>query len=457
MYGVIIEKGPQNWQVLQQKNGYASVALSGRVELDEDTLSYEDGRVYVRAIHEDTNLRVGSPIKIKPKNGKWECEMTLPVGGPYRIETYYRFFNVWEKRGDRIFHLGVGDVYVITGQSNAVGVGKDMVPDEQDTNVRMFRLSGRWDIATHPLHDTTDTLFPLSQEQVQTGHSPWLTFGKHLARTLGYPIGLIPATKGGIPLSYWDRAEDGAFFDNMLEIVKASGSEIKGVVWYQGCNDCYSDALRATYFDRFCRVCKDFGQSFFENVPILTVQINKSTCTKGQDLARDGRNFAELREAQRKAMHELDNVYMTPTIDLPVCDGIHNACISNVAIGLRVASLALNYVYGKNVICDAPDVKKATLEDGNSVRLHFAHVYDALFSDNNPTEALMFSVTDTEGRMTPIDYVCEGNTVLLKFPRPIGEQAVVNCDGYNNTGLMPYDLFSYLPVIPFMGIQVESM
>lgn len=456
MYGVIIEKGPQNWQVLQQKNGCATFSLSGRVELDEDTLSHEDGLVFVRAIHEETNLRLAQPIKVKPQDGKWACSLTLPAGGLYRVETYYRFAKVCEKRGDRIFHIGVGDVYAITGQSNAVGVGKDMVTDEEDTNVRMFRLSGSWDIASHPLHDTTNTLFPLSQERVQTGHSPWLAFAKHLSKTLGYPIGLIPATKGGIPLSCWDRAEDGAFFDNMLNIVKASGSEIRGIVWYQGCNDCYSDELRANYLERFRRVCKDFEDSFFANIPILTVQLNKSTCTKGKDVAKDGRNFAEVREAQRRAMHEIHNVYMVPTIDLPVCDGIHNACISNMAVGLRVAAIALKYIYGKEVICDAPDIEKAVLEDGSNVRLYIRNVYDALFSDFNRTEDLLFTVTDEQGTMELADYECEGgDTILLKFPRPIAGNATVSCDKYNETGLMPYDLYSYLPLIPFADVPVE--
>ncbi len=456
MFGVIIEKGPQNWQVLQQKDGFATVPLSGCVMLDEETLSYSDGCVIVRAIDEETNLRIGQPAKVKPEDGKWECTLTLPAGGPYRIETYYRFFNVREKRGDRIFHIGVGDVYVITGQSNAVGVGKDMVTDEEDPNVRMFRLSGSWDIAAHPLHDSTNTLFPLSQEQTQTGHSPWLAFGKYLSKTLGYPIGLIPGTKGGIPLSYWDRAEDGAFFDNMLEIVKASGSEVKGIIWYQGCNDCYSDQLRATYFERFKRVCKDFEDSFFTEIPILTVQLNKSTCTKDKDVVQDGRNFAEVREAQRRAMHEISNVHMVPTIDLPVCDGIHNACISNMAVGLRVAAVAMKYVYGKDVLCDAPDVERAVLEDGCNVRLYIAHVVDALFSDFNRTEDLLFTVTDEQGRMELADYECEGgNTVLLKFSRPIVGKAAVSCDKYNETGLMPYDLYTYLPLIPFMNVPVE--
>lgn len=456
MYGVIIEKGPQNWQVLQQEDGFATTALAGRIEVEEDVLAFADAVVMLRVTDENTGARITAPVFAKPQGGRWAAELRIPAGGPYRIETYLRYNGVAEKRGDRIFHLGVGDVYVITGQSNAVGVGKDSVNDPVSPDVHMFRVSGSWDIASHPLHDTTNTLFPLSQEHAQTGHSPWLNFGKILARHLGYPIGLIPGTKGGIPLSCWDRSEDGAYFDNMLDIVKAAGSGVKGILWYQGCNDLYSGELRASYFARFQKVCNDFRRVFRADIPILTVQLNKTTCTKNNDLAEQGRNWAEVREAQRKAMHEIPGVYMAPSIDVMVCDGIHNAAMSNMVIGERVANLALKYIYGRNIICDAPDIERAVKQDTKTVRLYFKHVYDRIFADNNHTDALIFSLTDAAGRLLPVDYDCPGdNSILLMFEREIAPDAVINCDRYNDTGLMPYDLFSYLPVIPFNGCRVE--
>ena len=35
LIGVIIEKGPQGWQILQQKDGCADISLSGNWDLDE--------------------------------------------------------------------------------------------------------------------------------------------------------------------------------------------------------------------------------------------------------------------------------------------------------------------------------------------------------------------------------------------------------------------------------------
>lgn len=427
------------------------------MEVEKEVLAYEDVAVIVRVTDENTNARITEANYIKPRKNRWETEVIIPAGGPYRVETYLRYNGVSEKRGDRVFHIGVGDVYLIAGQSNAVGVGKDSVNDPISTDVHMFRLNGYWDIASHPLHDSTDTVYPSAQELAQTGHSPWINFGKILARHLGYPIGLIPGTKGGIPLSYWDREEDGKFFEHALEMVKASGSSIKGLLWYQGCHDTHGKGMRDTYYERFQRVCRDFRVTYGKNLPILTVQLNKVVCTKNRDIHQDGYNYSVIREAQRKAMHEIPNVYMSPSIDLMVCDGIHNSAMSNMVIGERVANMALKYVYGKQIICDAPDIRSAVREEGCSVRLYFDHVYGEIFADLNCVDKLMFSVTDDLGRIVPCDYQCNGdNSILLKFAREIQGQAIVNCDCYNDSSLMPYDLFSYLPVIPFSGIQITN-
>ncbi len=456
MYGVIIEKGPQDWQILQQKEGYAECRLSGQVCVEDEVSAFADKKVGVRVVDETTNARITEPLFVSIEQGKWQVKLRIPAGGPYRLETYLRYNGICEKRGDRRFHIGVGDVYLIAGQSNAVGVGKDCVNDPPSADVHMYRLNGNWDIATHPLHDATDTKFPLSQELTQTGHSPWINFGKILAKHLGYPIGLIPGTKGGIPLSCWDRKDDGAFFDNAHEIVKAAGTDVKGILWYQGCNDMHSEELRNTYLERFKRVCKDFEQTYGKEIPILTVQLNKCVCVKNSDTAVEGYNMSVIREAQRRAMHEISNVYLVPSIDLMVCDGIHNSAMSNMVIGERVANVALKYIYNKQVLCDAPDILKAVKETKTSVRLYFQDVYEQLFADLNCTDKMMFSLTDEKGRMEPCDYSCPGdNSFVLEFEREIGNEATVSCDRYNDTGLMPYDLYSYLPIIPFSDISIE--
>lgn len=456
LYGVIIEEGPQDWQILQQREGYARVRLAGRVEVP-DVGAERRPLVMLRAVDETDGTRVTAPVCVPPVDHRWEAELRLPAGGPYTIESCLRYDPVNEKRGDRLFHIGVGDVYVIAGQSNAMGVGKDMAEDPPCLGVHMFRTQGRWDLAAHPLHDGTRTAFPTSLERVQTGHSPWLSFAKRLRRELGYPIGLIPAAMGGVPLAAWDRAEDGRLFDNMLEMVAAAGTQVKGILWIQGCSDTHGEEAHGRYFERFRRVCADFSAVFYEGIPILTAQLNKITCTKEADTVRYGQNWAALREQQRRAMNELPQVYMIPTIDLPVCDGIHNAVGTNIVIGERMANLALGKVYGRDVVCESPNLARAVREGETGVRLWFRNVYDRLFADCNQVEAQMFTVWDEEGPIGLADYICPGDsTIRLILERPFGKNARVGCRGYNDTGLMPYDLYSYLPVIPFDDAAIEE-
>lgn len=456
MNAVIITKGPQNWQILQQKNGYAEIELEGVISLDSNLFEYPDWHIIIRVVDEISNARILPPIKVRPEDNFWCAKFNIPTGGPYRIETLFRFNRHGEKSGDRILHLGVGDVFVIAGQSNAMGVGKDHIIDEPSINVHMFRYSGNWDIATHPLNDSTNSKFDLTIEGAQVGNSPWIAFAKKLNKALGYPIGLIPSAVGGIPLANWDRAEDGKHFANMLEIVKKSGSEIKGVLWYQGCNDADS-GLGNTYFERFKRVVRDFENEFYDNIPILTVQLNKIVCTKEMDANKRSENYAELRAAQLRAKNEIENVYIVPSIDQMVCDGIHNTSGACVVIGERVANIALKYIYGKQIICDAPEIVGAYKENEYTVSLEFKNVYDCIFADLNRTETLMFRMKDANGKTAPIDYKCNGgNTMTLIFDREIKGEAYIDCSGYNETSLMPYDLYSYLPVIPFGKIKIEE-
>lgn len=455
MYGVNIDKGPKNWQILQQHDGFATVDLEGHIEFEPEVYERGNLQVYVRITDENSGARVTDLVVADLKDDKWTASIRIPAGGPYRLETYLRFYKNWERRGDRIFHLGVGDNFVICGQSNAVGVAKDMAADGVDLNVHMYRHSGVWDVASHPLNDSTDTIYPDCAETVQCGASPWLTFAKVLSRKLGYPIGLIPTAVGGVPLSSWNRKEDGRLFKCMLEVIKGSGSEIKGVLWSQGCNDSENLEKRGVYLEHFKEVCKDFEDTFYKGIPILTVQLNKIVCTKELDNRKSALGLAMVREAQRQAAKQIDNVYLVPSIDLMVCDGIHNSAMSVIVIGERVANTALKYVYNKQAICDSPDIKSAEVVDGNRVVMHFSNVYDRIEADLNETENLMFSVTDSLGRITPCDYECPGNdTLILIFDRNIEKGATLNCDGLNDTGLMPYDLFSYLPVVPFNNFKI---
>src|SRR5699024_11162766 len=165
----------------------------------------------------------------------------------------------------------------IAGQSNAAGRAKDPVADEPELGVHVLRPSGRWDLATHPLGETTDAVYVGNYENHNPGHSPWLHFAKHLRRALGIPIGLVPCAYGGAPLRWWNPEENGALFQNMLDML--GDIRPKAVLWYQGEAEGYENSAES-YLQRFGALVRHTREALGQpELPFLTVQLNR--CVEG--------------------------------------------------------------------------------------------------------------------------------------------------------------------------------
>lgn len=98
-----------------------------------------------------------------------------------------------------------------------------------------------------------------------------------------------------------------------------------------------------------------------------------------------------------------------PTIDLPLCDTIHNCASSNFVVAQHTASVALKYIYGRSVIGDFPDINKAVKITENSVRLYFDNVIDSLSADYIDVENTVLQVEDEAGINNIKDIVINRN------------------------------------------------
>ena len=229
--GVILTEGPEDWQILQQDGaGSAQVAVGGR------WVHEIPGRVEVRLVWEATGVPVtaaldwqpattreheppaggagpaqpAAPLSAQPGGtptaGAWSAVLRdVPAGGLYRLETRFHADNnpagEWSTRGDMRHFLGVGDLWVIAGQSNAAGYGRGPVEDSPELGLHMLRSSGHWALAAHPLNESTDTQHPVNREAANSSHSPYLHFARLLKRALGCPIGLVPTALGGLAIA----------------------------------------------------------------------------------------------------------------------------------------------------------------------------------------------------------------------------------------------------------------
>src|SRR6266851_3715090 len=181
--GVRIEAGLQPFRILQQdERGLGSLAVSGRWGHPD-----QQGTVQLRVVAEadGTPVCAWQPPQ-RQEAGEWEHTFgAVPAGGLYRLETRLVVdpsAPEWGVHGDTVHHWGVGDLWIIAGQSNAAGYGRGPVHDPPELGVHILRNDERWDIAAHPLNDPIGSTHP-NREAANPGHSPYLCFARALRTT----------------------------------------------------------------------------------------------------------------------------------------------------------------------------------------------------------------------------------------------------------------------------------
>ena len=458
--GAKISTGPQSWQILQREaDNCAPLHLTGCWSW------HVPGTVEVRVADEATNAPVRGcdwqDAEMLAEQ-QWHIILRVPTGGLYRVEARLRIDGEsWRSFGDRIWHIAVGDLWIIAGQSNAVGIGYGVVNDPPTPGVSLFGVNEVWRMATHPLFDSTDSKYPASRDMGWVGVSPWLAFARMIWQQTGVPIGLIPTALGGSPLAAWDPGnapEEAYLYHNMLAMVQAAGGRVAGMLWYQGCSDA-NEQCASTYLMRFTRFVQAVRAQYGEKLPIITAQLNRFLDSS----AEQQRPWSQIYEAQRQAARVIPGVAVVPTLDAPLSDAIHNSAAGCVMIGERFGHTALGMVYGEFTPWRAVDVLRAhfapealeeTTTGKQEIQIHFANVTEPLFFlSMAPTD---FMVEDTLGCVPIISTRMLGkDTVILELARHTrGATMLHNAFGCNpTTTLRDHRL---RPVLACYGVTVEG-
>jgi len=447
--GATIAEGPAPFSIIQKDDGAGQLKLRGRWHLPGDVSSERDG----------SEVLPWQPGRIRADN-HWEIDLgQINSGGLYRVETCLQYGNgepgmVGTLRGDNIHHLGVGDLWVIAGQSNAAGYGREPVDDPPELGVHLLRLSGRWDIASHPFQDAKDILHLENKDNGMVGHSPALAFGRLLKQELGFPIGLIQAARGGSGLSEWHPEQDGVLSRNMLDLIERAGGTVRGIVWYQGESDA-KPIKASTIFKRFRDTVAHWRSKLGEpSLPILTVQLNRWVDPASKEAHEAA--WSSLRESQRRAALEIPNVFVTSSLDGDLSDQIHNSSKANIRLGERLARQALDHVYGHTNACDCPDLDSAAFigNSRNEIKLVFAHATE--FHPHRDPGGI-FRLETTSGDILPHRVrSIEGNKVLLSIEdAPPGELLVSGAWGKNPFPEVLVESTTGLPMLVFHKVPVS--
>ncbi|PKQ43845.1 sialate O-acetylesterase [Confluentibacter flavum] len=148
---------------------------------------------------------------------------------------------------------------------------------------------------------------------------------------------------------------------------------IEGVLWYQG----EANVNRAQqYKTAFPLMIADWRQKWNQgDFPFYFVQL--STFDEFGGNSNKGSKWAELREAQTHTLNTVPNTGMAVTTDVGNAIDIHPT--NKQDVGKRLAAIALNNVYNKDVVFSGPTYKSMEIKD-NKIILSFDDIGSGLMT-----------------------------------------------------------------------------
>jgi len=223
---------------------------------------------------------------------------------------------------------------------------------------------------------------------------------------------------------------------------------IRGVLWYQG----EENAARAyQYRQAFPLMIQDWRHHWGEgNFPFYFVQLASFNASHGNSV--QGSTWAELREAQEHTL-SLPATGMAVTIDIGESNDIHPR--NKLDVGLRLAAIALNNIYGQPMECSGP-VYKSMNVGGNKIILEFTHTGKGLMVKDRYGYIRGFEIAGTDHHFHYAKAYLENNKVIVyadEVPLPVAVHYAWADDAgdanlYNKEGF---------PAVPFRTDQWKGI
>ncbi len=475
MHGITLTSAPSDWEIVQQTDKKATVTVKGSFQVHPAAIQVGVERVtpIVRVMREDDNMTVIPWTKAdhftcdEQFRGNFESTITIPAGGPYRIDTSLETKSTipdltWLYRGDCVLHLGVGNLFIIAGQSNSAGYSRDFCIDPPSMDVHLYRNRSKWDIASHPMNESTFAGSLANEEMGVPGVSPYLSFGKTYAKMTGMPVGLIQTSLGGSPMERWNPV-DGDLYQNMMDKVEQTGGNYAGILWYQGCSDTNPEPA-AKYFEHFKAYVDAVREKLGYAIPVFTMQLNRQINGINDEC------WGMVRDAQARAAEEIPGVSVITTTNLSLCDGIHNTAQANVALGEKLAKQCAEVLDGaeeyqppklaKIERTDEEEQKTFQLEGSKIwLKLTFEHVKNCFLVYSAVGKDSGFTLTDKDGEVEILHIRGnreEKNHLYLELAREVANEAELSFAWQADPIKQPpVDEVTFMPILSFYKKKIK--
>lgn len=223
-------------------------------------------------------------------------------------------------------YVGIGDVFVIAGQSNASGRGDHPQSAGHDwLKAALFGNDYLWRELTDPSDSDAGQVDSVSVD-FEAGGSVWTLVAGHYLNAASVPVAFVPAAKGGSSITAWqpgrDRFDRATLYGSMIYRARLTGA--KAVLWWQGETDALDGMAQAEYHRQFGQLATAIRRDL--GIPIMPALIHNSMA-----IPDDGE--AAVRRAVVEAADALDTVLLGPDLsDLASDDQYHLRSDTNLQI-----------------------------------------------------------------------------------------------------------------------------
>lgn len=236
-------RAPLEWQVTQrQTEKLGSLKVSGYVPPDQEISWQLSGRPREGALPEGWH-----PFPGPPPQGEFTVSLPVPAGGWYRLDV--RAMKVGKVVDiTSVEHVGIGEVFVVAGQSNAANHGSE----RQRTRTGFVSSfdGNKWVLCADP------------QRGASGSHGSFMPpFGDAISNQFGVPVAVVPVAVGSTSVREWlpegkkvghlttsgkglvatgpgKWKADGILFDKLTSRFKELGPRgFRAVLWHQGESD----------------------------------------------------------------------------------------------------------------------------------------------------------------------------------------------------------------------------
>jgi sialate O-acetylesterase len=340
------------------------------------------------------------------------------------------------------------DFWVLAGQSNMQGYGRLPAKCETDANIIMLNMDNTWIPAQDPLHrlyaskaaihrslmhpgctkEEFEALRTKHPNGSESGVGPGYFFAKHLVENGVGAIGLIPSAHGGTSMERWSPAlkdkGDDSLYGAMMNRIQFAGGKIKGILWYQGENECdpkLCDNYEGQTLNLIDSIRRDVNDPCLPFIYVQIARLRFNGLGEG-----NARAWEKVRESQRRIMSLRPNVYMVATGDLPLDDLVHISCEGQQRLGRRLGEMALTYVYKKPGHAKMIDIE--SIEAFNNakpkpyIKVKFKGVSGKLLSQGRAADFDFVSSKPIEGMTVPYRTDFDPNdpaAILIRVQKPV--------------------------------------